>query len=89
VKFPALDADEPPLALSSAEKSVTVQTHTHTHRESPIFVNFAPIEAQNRTNQSAHEPRTPLQYIVRSIYRAMFMFMLTYLFYLLYSCKYI
>ena len=26
-------------------------------RESPIFVNFAPTEAQNRTNRSAREGR--------------------------------
>jgi len=26
-------------------------------RESPIFVNFVPPEAQNRTNRPAHRPR--------------------------------
>jgi len=28
-------------------------------RESHIFVNFAPPEAQNRTNRKAHGPRPP------------------------------
>ena len=34
--------------------------------ETPIFVNFAPPEAQNRTNRPARGPRTPLQYIARN-----------------------
>ena len=31
-------------------------------RESPISVNFAPLEAQNRTNQTARGPRPPLTF---------------------------
>ena len=34
--------------------------------ESPIFVNFAPTEAQNRTNRLARGPHTPLQYVAQS-----------------------
>ena len=36
-------------------------------RESPIFVNFALPEAQNRpANLPTREPRTPLQYVAQS-----------------------
>ena len=34
--------------------------------ESPIFVNFAPTETQNRTNRLARGPHTPLQYVAQS-----------------------
>jgi len=35
-------------------------------RESPIFVNFVPPEAQNRMNRPARRQHTPLQYIAQS-----------------------
>ena len=43
---------------ASGDKFCTA-VHRRPRQESPVFVNFAPPEAQNRTNRPAREPRPP------------------------------